>query len=89
MEFLWMLIIGLVVGALAKLIMPGRDPGGVIVTALIGVAGSFIAGLIGRSMGWYESGEAAGFIASIVGALILLGIYRAVTGRRTTSAAFR
>lgn len=84
MEFLWMLIIGLVVGALAKLIMPGKDPGGVIVTALIGVAGSFIAGLIGRSVGWYESGEPAGFIASIVGAIILLAIYRAVTGRRAS-----
>lgn len=82
MEFLWMLIIGLVIGALAKLIMPGRDPGGVIVTTLIGVAGSLIAGVIGRSAGWYERGEAAGFIASVIGAILLLAIYRAVVGRR-------
>ncbi len=82
MEFLWMLIIGLVIGALAKLIMPGRDPGGVIVTTLIGVAGSLIAGVIGRSAGWYERGEAAGFIASVIGAILLLAIYRMVVGRR-------
>ena len=82
MEFLWMLIIGLVIGALAKLVMPGRDPGGVIVTTLIGVAGSLIAGVIGRSAGWYERGEAAGFIASVIGAILLLAIYRMVAGRR-------
>ena len=82
MEFLWMLIIGLVVGALAKLIMPGNDPGGVIVTTLIGIAGSMIAGVIGRTAGWYERGEAAGFIASIIGAVLLLAIYRMVVGRR-------
>jgi uncharacterized membrane protein YeaQ/YmgE (transglycosylase-associated protein family) len=82
MEFLWMLIIGLVIGALAKLVMPGRDPGGVIVTTLIGVAGSLIAGVIGRSAGWYQRGEAAGFIASVIGAILLLAIYRMVVGRR-------
>ena len=82
MHILWMLIIGLVVGALAKLIMPGRDPGGVIVTMLIGVAGSFIAGFLGRTLGWYGPNEGAGFIASIIGALILLGIYRLAVGRR-------
>ena len=82
MEFLWMLIIGLVVGALAKLIMPGNDPGGVIVTTLFGIAGSMIAGVIGRTAGWYERGEAAGFIASIIGAVLLLAIYRMVVGRR-------
>ncbi|MDX2090841.1 MAG: GlsB/YeaQ/YmgE family stress response membrane protein [Kofleriaceae bacterium] len=81
-----MLIIGLVVGALAKLIMPGKDPGGVIVTMLIGVAGALIAGFLGRAAGWYHEGESAGFIASIVGALVLLGIYRLVIGRRTLHA---
>ena len=81
MHILWMLIIGLVVGALAKLIMPGKDPGGIIVTMLIGVAGSLIAGYLGRAAGWYSAGESAGFIASILGALILLGIYRLVLGR--------
>jgi uncharacterized membrane protein YeaQ/YmgE (transglycosylase-associated protein family) len=81
MHILWMLIIGLVVGALAKLIMPGKDPGGIIVTMLIGVAGALIAGFLGRSMGWYSEGEPAGFIASIVGAIILLAGYRLVVGR--------
>jgi uncharacterized membrane protein YeaQ/YmgE (transglycosylase-associated protein family) len=82
MEILWMLIIGLIVGALAKLIMPGKDPGGVIVTMLIGVAGALLAGLIGRSLGWYQARESAGFIASIIGAVALLAVYRAVIGRR-------
>jgi uncharacterized membrane protein YeaQ/YmgE (transglycosylase-associated protein family) len=82
MHILWMLIIGLVAGALAKAIMPGRDPGGVIVTMLIGVAGSFIAGFLGRSLGWYGANEGAGFIASVIGAIVLLGIYRLVVGRR-------
>jgi len=81
MSFLWMLIVGLVVGALAKLVMPGRDPGGAIVTMLIGIAGSIIAGFIGRAAGWYAEGEAAGFIASIVGAILLLAVYRALIGR--------
>lgn len=82
MEILWMAIIGLVVGALAKLIMPGKDPGGIIVTALIGVAGALIAGFLGRAAGWYEPGESAGFIASLIGAVLLLAIYRMVIGRR-------
>ena len=81
MHILWMLIIGLVIGALAKLIMPGKDPGGIIVTMLIGVAGSIIAGFIGRAAGWYAEGQSAGFIASILGALILLGVYRLIVGR--------
>ena len=81
MAFLWMLLIGLVVGALAKLFMPGRDPGGIIVTMLIGLAGSALAGFIGRAVGWYNAGQAAGFIASIIGAVLLLIIYRALVGR--------
>ncbi len=84
MHFLWMLIIGLVVGALAKLIMPGKDPGGIIVTMLIGIAGALIAGFLGRAVGWYNEGEPAGFIASVVGAILLLIIYRIVVGRRVT-----
>jgi uncharacterized membrane protein YeaQ/YmgE (transglycosylase-associated protein family) len=83
MHILWMLIIGLVVGALAKLVMPGKDPGGVIITMVIGVAGALIAGFIGRSLGWYNEGESAGFIASIIGAVILLFGYRMIVGRRS------
>jgi len=81
MHILWMLIIGLAAGALAKLIMPGKDPGGIIITMLIGVAGSFIAGFLGRAAGWYREGDSAGFIASVVGALVLLAIYRLATHR--------
>ena len=82
MHILITLIVGLVVGALAKLVMPGRDPGGVIITALLGVAGAFIAGALGHSLGWYAIGEGPGIIASIVGAVILLAIYRAVARPR-------
>jgi len=78
MHVIWMLIIGLVAGALAKLIMPGNDPGGVIVTMLIGVAGSLIAGFFGRAVGWYREGENGGLLAAIVGAVVLLAIYRLV-----------
>ncbi|HET9219856.1 MAG TPA: GlsB/YeaQ/YmgE family stress response membrane protein [Terriglobia bacterium] len=81
MSFLWMLVVGLVVGALAKLFMPGRDPGGILVTMLLGIAGAAVAGFIGRAVGWYEPGDAAGFIASIVGAVLLLAIYRALMRR--------
>jgi uncharacterized membrane protein YeaQ/YmgE (transglycosylase-associated protein family) len=84
MHFLWMLIIGLVIGAVAKLIMPGRDPGGIIVTMLLGVAGALVAGFLGRAVGWYQEGEPAGFIASVVGAILLLAIYRMTVGRRIT-----
>ena len=82
MQILWMLIIGLVVGALAKLVMPGKDPGGVLITMVIGVAGALIAGFLGRSLGWYHDGEGAGFIASILGAVILLAGYHMIAGRR-------
>ena len=83
MHIIWILLIGLVVGALAKLVMPGRDPGGAIVTILIGIAGSFIANYVGRAAGWYAPNESAGFIASIIGAVILLAGYRLITRRRT------
>jgi len=81
MSIVWMIIVGLVVGAVAKLLMPGRDPGGAVITILIGIAGSIVAGFIGRAAGWYREGEPAGFIASIVGAIILLALYRAVAVR--------
>lgn len=86
MSILGMLIIGLIVGALAKLLMPGDDPGGIIVTMLLGVAGSFLAGYIGRAAGWYNEGDPVGFIAAVVGSIILLLLYRlAFRGRRTTT----
>jgi uncharacterized membrane protein YeaQ/YmgE (transglycosylase-associated protein family) len=85
MHIIWMLIIGLAAGALAKLIMPGKDPGGVIVTMLIGVAGSLLAGYFGRAVGWYKEGQHAGFIASVVGAIGLLALYRVYVHFRTKS----
>ncbi len=85
MHILAMLIIGLIVGALAKLFMPGRDPGGIFVTMLLGIAGSFVAGFIGRAMGMYRDvASGPGIIASILGAMLLLFIYRVAIGRRTT-----
>jgi uncharacterized membrane protein YeaQ/YmgE (transglycosylase-associated protein family) len=82
MHLIWTLIVGLIVGSLAKLIMPGKDPGGLIVTLLLGVAGSFVAGLLGRAVGWYrDPGSGPGIITSVIGALILLGIYRLAIGR--------
>jgi uncharacterized membrane protein YeaQ/YmgE (transglycosylase-associated protein family) len=81
MDLLWMLLIGLIVGVIAKFLMPGNDPGGFIITMILGVAGALIAGFAGRSLGWYSEGEPAGFIASVVGAMILLLIYRMVAGR--------
>ncbi len=83
MGLIWALIVGLIVGALAKLIMPGRDPGGILVTMLLGVAGSFLALLLGRAMGIYDMrDEGPGIIASTIGAVVLLAGYRAVAGRR-------
>jgi uncharacterized membrane protein YeaQ/YmgE (transglycosylase-associated protein family) len=82
MHIIITLIVGLIVGGLAKLVMPGKDPGGLIVTMLLGVAGAFIAGMIGQALGWYETKEAPGIIASILGALVVLGVYRAVIARR-------
>ncbi|MEO7650281.1 MAG: GlsB/YeaQ/YmgE family stress response membrane protein [Bryobacteraceae bacterium] len=76
MQFLWMCLIGLLAGALAKLIMPGKDPGGLIVTMLLGIAGSLIAGFLGRTMGWYGEGDGAGLIMSVLGAILLLAVYR-------------
>ena len=79
---LWTLIIGLVVGGIAKLLMPGKDPGGCIITMLLGIAGAFVAGYLGRILHWYEPGQPAGFIASIIGAMLLLLLYRLIIGKR-------
>ncbi len=84
MHILWTLIIGLIIGAVAKFLMPGRDPGGIIITMLLGVAGSFVGTYLGRVFGLYQDGASAGFIMSVVGALILLFIYRLFKGRSST-----
>jgi uncharacterized membrane protein YeaQ/YmgE (transglycosylase-associated protein family) len=83
MHLLWSLIVGLVIGVIAKALHPGKDPGGVIVTMLIGIVGSLVAGLAGRALGVYHAGDAGpGLIASVLGAVVLLVIYRALTRRR-------
>ena len=76
------IVIGLLAGGIAKLLMPGKDPGGCIITILLGIAGALLAGFIGQAVGWYGPGEGAGFIAAIVGAFLLLLIYRLVLTRR-------
>jgi len=80
LTLLWELIIGLVVGAVAKFVMPGKDPGGIWITMIIGIAGSIIATYIGQAIGWYQAGQGAGFIMSVVGAIVLLFIYRLIKG---------
>ena len=77
------IIFGLIVGAVAKFRMPGRDPGGWIVTILLGIAGALVGGFLGRAVGWYGPNDAAGFLMALVGALVLLGLYR-LTLRRST-----
>ena len=85
MGILGWIVFGLVVGAIAKLLMPGKDPGGTIVTMLIGVAGALLAGVLGRSLGWYaDPGDGPGIIASVIGAMLLLLLYRFLIGRRRT-----
>jgi uncharacterized membrane protein YeaQ/YmgE (transglycosylase-associated protein family) len=78
----WILF-GLVIGALAKLVMPGRDPGGFIVTILIGIAGALLGGWVGRAMGMYGPDDSAGFFMALLGAIILLALYRVFAGRRS------
>lgn len=82
MDIIWILLVGLAVGAIAKLLMPGPDPGGIILTSLLGVAGAFIAGFVGRELGWYRPSEPAGIIGSILGAVLLLVGYRLLVKRR-------
>jgi uncharacterized membrane protein YeaQ/YmgE (transglycosylase-associated protein family) len=84
-SFLWMCLIGLIAGAVAKFIMPGKDPGGIIITMLLGIAGSLLAGYLGRLLGFYQEGQTAGFIMSVVGAIVLLGIYRLVKSKGASS----
>ena len=83
MAILGWILFGLIVGALAKLVMPGRDPGGIIVTMLLGIAGAVLGGFLGRALGFYGPGEAAGFVMSFLGAVVLLLIYRMMVRRRS------
>ena len=76
------IVFGLVVGVIAKLIMPGKDPGGMIVTVILGIAGAVVGGYLGRMLGWYGPDQAAGFIVATLGAILLLVVYRVVVGRR-------
>ncbi|HET9398393.1 MAG TPA: GlsB/YeaQ/YmgE family stress response membrane protein [Sphingomicrobium sp.] len=77
----WILL-GLIAGGIAKLLMPGKDPGGCVITILLGIAGALVAGFLGKAVGWYDQNEGAGFIAAIVGAFLILLIYRLVLRRR-------
>jgi uncharacterized membrane protein YeaQ/YmgE (transglycosylase-associated protein family) len=83
MAILSTILVGLIVGAIAKLLMPGKDPGGFIVTILLGIAGAFIGTYLGEALGWYKTGQPAGWIMSIIGAIILLLLYRLVFKRKT------
>lgn len=82
MHIIWTIIIGFIVGLIARFLMPGRDPAGFIITTILGIVGALIATYMGQAVGWYRAGEGAGFIASIIGAMILLFLYRLVIGRR-------
>jgi uncharacterized membrane protein YeaQ/YmgE (transglycosylase-associated protein family) len=83
LHLIWTCIIGLIAGAVAKMLMPGKDPGGWIVTMILGIAGSFVGTWVGRTFGLYREGQAAGFVMSVVGALILLGAYHLLVRRKT------
>jgi uncharacterized membrane protein YeaQ/YmgE (transglycosylase-associated protein family) len=82
MGIIWTIIIGLLAGIVAKLLMPGRDPGGFIITTVLGIIGAVVATYLGQALGWYRADEGAGFIGAVVGAIIVLVIYRFVVGRR-------
>ena len=85
MGLLYTALIGLIAGAVAKLLMPGKDPGGIIVTMLLGIAGAFVGTFIGQMLGLYQAGARAGFIASVIGAVVLLFLYRLITRNRATT----
>lgn len=82
MHIIGIIIIGLLAGIVAKLLMPGRDPGGFIVTILLGIAGAFVATYLGQAIGWYRADEGAGFIGAVVGAIVILAVHRMIAGRR-------
>ena len=83
MHIIGWIIFGLIVGAVAKLLMPGRDPGGFVITMALGVIGALLGGFIGRAVGWYRPGDPVGFVLAVIGAIILLVAYRAIAGGRS------
>lgn len=87
MHIIGWIVFGLVVGVVAKFLMPGRDPGGFVVTALIGIVGGLLGGFLGRAMGWYGEGDPVGFFMALIGAIILLTVYRFTIGRGQTARA--
>lgn len=86
MSLIWTVVIGFLAGLVAKFLMPGRDPGGFIVTILLGIAGAFVATFLGQALGWYRPGEGAGFIGAVVGAILILVAYRMIAkpGRKAS-----
>ena len=80
MSVLGWIVFGLIVGIVAKFLMPGRDPGGMIVTILLGVVGALVGGFIGRALGWYREGDPVGFVMAVIGSIVVLFIYRKVVG---------
>lgn len=85
LHLLWVIIIGFVAGAVAKFVMPGKDPGGFLITTALGVGGALIATFLGRLVGWYQEGQSAGFIAAVVGAVIVLAAYRLIRKKQSPS----
>ena len=85
LHLLWVIIIGFIAGLIAKFIMPGKDPGGFLVTTGLGIGGALLATFLGRLIGWYEEGQSAGFIAAVVGALIVLGVYRLIRKKQAAT----
>ena len=81
MHIIGWIVFGLVVGIVAKFLMPGRDPGGFVLTAVLGIAGALVGGFLGRSLGWYREGDPVGFVVAVLGAILLLVVYRVTAGR--------
>jgi uncharacterized membrane protein YeaQ/YmgE (transglycosylase-associated protein family) len=82
MHIIWTILIGFIAGAVAKLLMPGKDPGGFIITTLLGIGGAVVATSLGRLLGWYQEGGSAGFIAAVIGAVLILGVYRMIRSKK-------
>jgi len=85
MHIIGWILFGLIVGIVAKFLMPGRDPGGFVITAVLGIVGGLVGGFVGRAMGWYRDGDAVGFLMAVIGAIIVLALYRFTIGRTATA----